>query len=348
MVKAGMGWAVMPLLAINTRDPEVDLRSLSPAIPPRQICLVWRRDRTLSPVAARVVEHRRRGRRQHPSAPAVRLTCASSSSGRARSAVSSVAGWRSTVMTSCSSRRGAHREAIAERGLTIEWPEDSVTLPVPVAGHPSELTFGDDDVVLVAVKSQDTAGVVEALASSAPPETPIVCLQNGVANEPAFLRRFGRVFGVPVMAPTSHLQPGVVQAHTRRAAAIFDVGRWPAGADPIATAVSDAFRASGFESVARPDIARWKYSKLLMNLGNPVDALCHRDDDARRLVTMAREEGEQVLAAAGIDYVSEEEDRARRGDLLRMAPIDGQRRRGRVDVAEPGSRVARRGRLPER
>ena len=51
-----MGWAVMPLLAIDTRDPEVDLRSLSPAIPPRQICLVWRRDRTLSPVAARVVD----------------------------------------------------------------------------------------------------------------------------------------------------------------------------------------------------------------------------------------------------------------------------------------------------
>jgi DNA-binding transcriptional LysR family regulator len=56
MVKAGMGWAVMPLLAINTRDPEIDLRSLSPAIAPRQICLVWRRDRTLSPVAARMVD----------------------------------------------------------------------------------------------------------------------------------------------------------------------------------------------------------------------------------------------------------------------------------------------------
>jgi 2-dehydropantoate 2-reductase len=224
--------------------------------------------------------------------------------------------------------RGAHRDAIAEHGLRIEWPEDSVTLPMPVVGHPSELTFGDGDVVLVAVKSQDTAGVVDALAATAPPATPIACLQNGVANEPAFLRRFERVYGVPVMAPTSHLRPGVVQAHTRRAAAIFDVGRWPAGVDPTASAVSDAFRASGFESVARPDIARWKYSKLLMNLGNPVDALCPRDDDARRLVTMAREEGEQVLAAAGIDYVSEEEDRARRGDLLRMAPIDGQRREG--------------------
>ena len=224
--------------------------------------------------------------------------------------------------------RGAHREAIAERGLTVEWPEGSVTLHVPVAGHPAELSFGDDDIVLVAVKSQDTAGVVEALAGSAPPETPIVCVQNGVANEPAFLRRFERVLGVPVMAPTSHLQPGLVRAHTRRAAAIFDVGRWPGGADPLAEDLAAAFRASGFESVARPDIARWKYSKLLMNLGNPVDALCPRDDDGRRLVTMAREEGERVLAAAGIDYVSEEEDRARRGDILRMAPIDGQRREG--------------------
>jgi DNA-binding transcriptional LysR family regulator len=56
MVKAGMGWAVMPLLAVNTSDPEISMHALSPAIPPRQICLVWRRDRTLSPVAARMVD----------------------------------------------------------------------------------------------------------------------------------------------------------------------------------------------------------------------------------------------------------------------------------------------------
>ena len=56
MVQAGMGWAVMPLMAVNPHDPGIDLRSLSPAIPPRQICLVWRRDRTLSPVAARMVD----------------------------------------------------------------------------------------------------------------------------------------------------------------------------------------------------------------------------------------------------------------------------------------------------
>jgi DNA-binding transcriptional LysR family regulator len=56
MVRAGMGWAVMPLLAVDTRDHAVDVRFLKPEIPARQICLVWRRDRTLSPVAARMVE----------------------------------------------------------------------------------------------------------------------------------------------------------------------------------------------------------------------------------------------------------------------------------------------------
>jgi len=56
MVRAGMGWAVMPLLAVDTRDKGLDVRFLAPQLPPRQICLVWRRDRTLSPVAARMVQ----------------------------------------------------------------------------------------------------------------------------------------------------------------------------------------------------------------------------------------------------------------------------------------------------
>jgi DNA-binding transcriptional LysR family regulator len=56
MVRAGMGWAVMPMLCVDTRDPAIDIRPLQPAIPPRQVCLVWRRDRTLSPVAARLIE----------------------------------------------------------------------------------------------------------------------------------------------------------------------------------------------------------------------------------------------------------------------------------------------------
>jgi 2-dehydropantoate 2-reductase len=224
--------------------------------------------------------------------------------------------------------RGAHREAIAARGLTVEWPEGSVTLPIPVVGSPAELAFGPDDVVIVAVKSQDTPGVVDDAAAAAPSDTPVVCLQNGVSNEPAFLRRFANVHGVTVMAPTWHLEPGVVRAHTHHAAAILDVGRWPGGVDDVTNAVAAAFQASGFESVARPDIRRWKYTKLLLNLGNPIDALCPRGADAERLARMARDEGEAVLVAAAIEHVSEAEDRARRGKVLTIVPIGDHRRPG--------------------
>jgi 2-dehydropantoate 2-reductase len=130
------------------------------------------------------------------------------------------------------------------------------------------------------------------------------------------------------MAPTWHSEPGVVRAYTPDATAILDVGRWPTGVDAVTEAVALALRTSGFESLARADIARWKYAKLLLNLGNPVDALCRRDDDARRLHELARTEGEAVLGAAGIDHVSEADDRARRGDILRIIPIDDRPRPG--------------------
>jgi DNA-binding transcriptional LysR family regulator len=55
MVRAGMGMAVLPLLAVDTSDPRVALRPLDPPIPPRPISIGWRRGRTLSPAAERFV-----------------------------------------------------------------------------------------------------------------------------------------------------------------------------------------------------------------------------------------------------------------------------------------------------
>lgn len=56
VVRAGLGCAVMPLLAFDLRpdDPTVELHPLVPALPPRQIFLLWQG--TLSPLAQRVVE----------------------------------------------------------------------------------------------------------------------------------------------------------------------------------------------------------------------------------------------------------------------------------------------------
>jgi 2-dehydropantoate 2-reductase len=65
-----------------------------------------------------------------------------------------------------------------------------------------------------------------------------------------------------------------------------------------------------------------------MNLGNGVEALCGPGARGGQLVRILREEGEACLLAAGIAYVSTEEDEARRGDLLVMGPVAGQERGG--------------------
>ena len=63
-----------------------------------------------------------------------------------------------------------------------------------------------------------------------------MCLQNGVANESAALRRFANVYGICVMLPASHLEPGLVVAHSAPVPGILDVGRFPDGVDDTADA----------------------------------------------------------------------------------------------------------------
>ena len=81
-------------------------------------------------------------------------------------------------------------------------------------------------------------------------------------------------------------------------------------------------------SVVRPDIMRWKYSKLLMNLGNVVQAGFAPSEAATELSRRARDEGRACLAAAGIDVASADEDRQRRGDLLTLRPVGDRPRAG--------------------
>jgi 2-dehydropantoate 2-reductase len=217
--------------------------------------------------------------------------------------------------------RGRHYEAIRDHGLTLESQEGSVTLDVPVVDDPGALKFSDDDVVLLAMKSQDTAHAVRALARAASSDVPVVSMQNGVENERVILRRFDRAYGVCVMCPTAHLEPGVVQAFSSPTTGILDVGRVPDRADDLAQEIAAAFRASTFASEARADISKWKYGKLLLNLTNAVDAVCGPEARSGPLSSLVRREGVAVLRAAGIEFASKEEDAARRGDLLQVGPV---------------------------
>jgi 2-dehydropantoate 2-reductase len=181
---------------------------------------------------------------------------------------------------------------------------------------------------MLAMKSQHTGAALEALEPVMPPSTPVLCAQNGVSNEPAALRRFPKVYAVSVASPCGHLEPGVVQAYSSPTTGILDIGRFPSGADALAGSVAEALRASTFDSVVRPDVMAWKWAKLLLNLGNAIEAVCGPPARQSLIGERARAEGVACLRAAGIPFVSDAEDKARRGDLVRPRRLDGAERPG--------------------
>jgi 2-dehydropantoate 2-reductase len=198
--------------------------------------------------------------------------------------------------------RRAHLRAIAEAGLRIEDPDATAVVPIAAVATPDAVPWRGDEVVLLATKSQDSAGALQALQAGAPPGTPVVCVQNAVENERTALRLFAEVYGAVVMVPATHLEPGVVQSYGTALSGVIDVGRYPGGVDDRANAIAEALRASRFESSAREDIMRFKYAKLIMNLGNAVEAACKPGAGADALMRLARAEGREVLRAAQIDF----------------------------------------------
>jgi 2-dehydropantoate 2-reductase len=219
--------------------------------------------------------------------------------------------------------RGEHGRAI-KAGLVLEDPNERVTLPIPAVENVADVSWerdaDGDVVVLLAVKGQHTdQALAQLVDAAAPAATPIVCMQNGVENERRVLRHFPRTYGMCVMCPASQLRPGVVQVHSSPVSGLLDLGCFPRGLDAQAHAIAQAIDATSFESVARADIMRWKYRKLLMNLANAVEALCGPSGRFSPLAKEAQREGKEVMAAAAIDPVSAEEDHARRGDHLQLS-----------------------------
>lgn len=214
--------------------------------------------------------------------------------------------------------RGAHLAAIRERGLTVDTYETTYVVDAPATDSAAGVAWTEDTVVLLAVKSHQTEDALADLAEHAPAGTAVVCVQNGVANEPATLRRFARTYGVTVMLPSSHLEPGTVVQKCHPVPGILDVGRYPSGTDEVSEAVSADLRAAGFESVPRPDIMAWKYRKLVTNSVGDVGAVL--PDEAETLKPLVRAECETVLVVAGVPLVTEAADDERRSDTLALRP----------------------------
>lgn len=219
--------------------------------------------------------------------------------------------------------RGAHLDALRTSGLDLRTPAGRAVVPVVAVGSVGDVAWAPDDVVLLAVKGQHTDGLLADLDGLVDPGTPIVCAQNGVANERRALRRFAHVHGMCVMLPAVHLEPGVVAAFGDPTPGIVDLGRAAGGADDVDEAVAADLRAAGFHAEAHPRIMRAKHRKLISNLANAAVAVSGYDAAGSPVVAAAMAEGEEVLAAAGIDVATAAEDAERRRDGFRIGEVEG-------------------------
>ncbi|OIJ63065.1 ketopantoate reductase family protein [Streptomyces mangrovisoli] len=234
--------------------------------------------------------------------------------------------------------RGEHRTVLREAGLRLRVPEGELTYELPVVAGPEPLgELRADDVLVLAVKTQDTQRALDAWASApvagggtAGERLPVLCAQNGVESQRLALRRFRHVYGVCVWLPAGFVESGVVSAAGTPLTGILHLGRFPYGTDETARLIAADLEKARFEAPVVPDVARWQYAKLLGNLGNAIEAISGPlgDEESLALFARVRAEGAAVLDAAGIVYAGEAEQRAARGDKVTLVPLDGAPRGG--------------------
>ena len=219
--------------------------------------------------------------------------------------------------------RGAHLQAIQDTGLRLRGPDVDERVPLRAVSDPSQITFGPDDMILLAMKSQDTLGALQALRDAGVTDQAIFCLQNGVANERTALRLFPNVHGATVMMPATHLNPGEVVVFGTPCYGIFDIGHSLGGCDDTDRALVDPLEDAGFGAFAVPDVMAAKHGKLLLNLGNILKAAVGTSGDTQALYSQLKAEATAVYAAAGIPWRDVGGSDPRRDDLMKFVDVPG-------------------------
>jgi 2-dehydropantoate 2-reductase len=201
--------------------------------------------------------------------------------------------------------RDAHADEINRSGLLIQSREgDRVVKGLGAVNNPRHIMPKDGDVIILTVKSSQTAASVQSLRETFPGETPIVCLQNGMRNEEVAAGRFRRVFGGMLGISSTFLEPGKV-AHTR--GDVLSIGNYPLGCDDVGFQIASSFKKAGFRTTIHESIMAVKWSKLILNLNNATFAIIDKHlqlgmvtPTISKFMAEVQEEGLRALDAAGI------------------------------------------------
>lgn len=154
-------------------------------------------------------------------------------------------------------------------------------------------------LVVVTVKSAQTAEAGAQLASVLPDDAVVVSLQNGVRNADALRAALPRHRVLAAMVPFNVVRraPGVYHRATSGELRIDD--------DPAAAPLLAACAAAALPIEPRRDMPAVQWAKLVLNLNNAINALCSLplakelgQRSFRRAVAAAQREALELLAAA--------------------------------------------------
>jgi 2-dehydropantoate 2-reductase len=214
--------------------------------------------------------------------------------------------------------RPRHVEAIRADGLLVKGPDESSLVRLPAATTLS----GTGDIVFLTVKSQDVRQACREIAEIHSSAT-VVTMQNGVRSdgEAAGILGRDRIVGCVLNVSATYLEPGVVEQNTN---ALLQVGApFPESADrvePVMEALRPALR-----TMAVPDIARARWTKLMANLNNAIMTITGlpigtalRNRGLARLAIATIREGVRMAEAGGSKL--DESARARTFRLMARLP----------------------------
>ncbi len=131
------------------------------------------------------------------------------------------------------------------------------------------LDYGPFDVALFALKSYDTESALEGIAPFAEKMPPVLCLQNGIDNEPAIAKVLGpeKVISGTVTSAIGKRDAGDIVLEKLRGIGI-------ANEHPLAEKLVEAMNAAFLNAELYNRAADMKWSKMLTNLvGNATSAI---------------------------------------------------------------------------
>lgn len=156
-------------------------------------------------------------------------------------------------------------------------------------------------LVLVTVKSGDTAAAARQMAAWLDPDAVVLSFQNGLRNVPTLREHLPHHVVLAGMVPFNVLHLGHGRLHRASSGSLM------AEEDAKLHRFEPVFRAAGLPLQLRGDMRRVQWGKLLLNLNNAINALSDlplRDELAlrpyRRCLALVQREALKAMHAAGI------------------------------------------------